>query len=58
MFLEVSAKTASNVEDAFTLSAKKILENIETKGESKTGQNEGFTITKPKPSSSNESCKC
>lgn len=29
MFLEVSAKTAHNVEDAFTLSAKQILENIE-----------------------------
>jgi hypothetical protein len=29
MILEVSAKTAHNVEDAFTLSAKQILENID-----------------------------
>ena len=30
MFLEVSAKTAHNVEEAFTLSAKQILLNIES----------------------------
>lgn len=58
MFLEVSAKTASNVEDAFTLSAKKILENIDTKGETKTGQGEGFAITKNQKPKSNESCQC
>lgn len=29
MFLEVSAKTAHNVEEAFTLSSKNILKNIE-----------------------------
>jgi hypothetical protein len=33
MFLEVSAKSAYNVEEAFTSSAKQILQNIGTKAE-------------------------
>lgn len=58
MFLEVSAKSAYNVEEAFTLSAKKILENIDTKSESKGNQGEGFAITKQQKQKSNEQCQC
>lgn len=59
MFLEVSAKSAYNVEEAFTLSAKKILENIDTKGDSKKAEGgEGFAISKKPKQQSGEGCGC
>lgn len=40
MFLEVSAKSAYNVEEAFTSSAKEILQTIGTKSEVKNESDE------------------
>eukprot|EP00340_Litonotus_pictus_P005264 CAMPEP_0170525704 /NCGR_PEP_ID=MMETSP0209-20121228/11148_1 /TAXON_ID=665100 ORGANISM="Litonotus pictus, Strain P1" /NCGR_SAMPLE_ID=MMETSP0209 /ASSEMBLY_ACC=CAM_ASM_000301 /LENGTH=186 /DNA_ID=CAMNT_0010815089 /DNA_START=78 /DNA_END=638 /DNA_ORIENTATION=+ len=57
MFLEVSAKTAHNVEEAFTVSANKILENIDN---NKTDiQKKGFQLEKDKKKESNDqNCNC
>lgn len=39
MFLEVSAKTAFNVEEAFATSAKQILKNVDTRENSNISNN-------------------
>lgn len=57
MFLEVSAKTAHNVEEAFTLSAKKILENIDNN--KSEVQSQGFKLEKDKPNKNRQDgCQC
>jgi len=57
MFLEVSAKTAHNVEDAFTLSAKQILENIDN---NRTEiQSKGIKLEdEKKKKNDNQNCNC
>ena len=39
MFLEVSAKTAFNVEEAFGTSAKQILQNVDTSSNNNNNNN-------------------
>ena len=39
MFLEVSAKTAFNVEEAFATSAKQILQNVDTSSNNNNNNN-------------------
>jgi hypothetical protein len=57
MFLEVSAKTAHNIEDAFTLSAKQILENID-KNSTEIHSN-GIKIEKQsKEKQNSQNCNC
>lgn len=57
MFLEVSAKTAHNIEDAFTLSAKQILENIDKN--STEIQSQGIKLEKDKKKDQNsQNCNC
>jgi hypothetical protein len=57
MFLEVSAKTAHNIEDAFTLSAKQILENIDKN--STEIQSQGIKLERDKKKDQNsQSCNC
>lgn len=56
MFLEVSALTAYNVEDAFLISARQILSNI---GNSNEQQKTGMTLEKDKHNSSQKNnCEC
>lgn len=57
MFLEVSAKTAHNIEDAFTLSAKQILENIDS---NRTEiQSQGIKLEKDKKKTNgDQNCNC
>ena len=56
MFLEVSAKTAHNIEDAFTLSAKQILENIDKN--STEIQSQGIKLEKDKKKDQTQNCNC
>ena len=56
MFLEVSAKTAHNVEESFSLSAKQILDNLSKSG----GQeNQGGMKLPEKPvNKKDKNCNC
>jgi len=56
--MEVSAKTAHNVEDAFTCTAKQILENIDNN--KSDIQNKGMILEKDKQKKSeiNQNCNC
>ena len=57
MFLEVSAKSALNIEESFTLSAKQILENIDRN--STEIQSQGIKLEKDKKKDQNtQNCNC
>lgn len=55
MFMEVSAKTAYNVEEAFSFSAKQVLDTIKVNNNK---ENSGGIILDKPNNKKKEECKC